>query len=147
MAFAPLFVWIGVIFFLSSPQGSMSQTSLFIRPVLQFLFPAAPEETISVYHTYIRKTAHFTEYAVLAFLAFRSLVMTFLSIDNLKYIFPLVLVVSISSLDEFNQSFEISRTSSFRDVLLDILGGATMLVFLWFIKQPQVKEFPPQMEE
>ncbi len=125
----------------------MSETSLFIRPVLQFLFPAAPEETISVYHTYIRKAAHFTEYAVLAFLAFRSLAMTFLSINYLKYTLPLVLVVLIAYIDEFNQSFEISRTSSFRDVLLDILGGVTMLVFIWFIKQPQVKEFPPRIEE
>lgn len=121
-----------MIFFLSSDHGSMSETSRIIRPVLQFLFPAAPEETISVYHAYIRKAAHFTEYAVLAFLAFRSLVMTFLSIDNLKYILPLILVVSIASIDEFNQSFEISRTSSSRDVLLDILGGTAAILAVYF---------------
>ena len=125
----------------------MSRTSLFVRPLLQFLFPAAPEETLQIYHAYIRKAAHFTEYATLAFLALRALAMTFFGSSNLKYILPLVLVVIVASFDEFNQSFEASRTSSFRDVLLDISGGATMLVFLWLIKHLRVKEFPPRMHE
>ena len=60
LQYAPVVFWIAVIFFLSSDQGSMSQTSRFIRPLLEFLFPAAPEETLLIYHGYIRKAAHFT---------------------------------------------------------------------------------------
>ena len=133
LRYAPLFLWIGVIFFLSSQQGAMSKTSIFIRPVLLFLFPDAPEETLLIYHGYIRKFAHFAEYFALAFLAFRA----FRSSSNeflLKYRFPLsfILVFSIASLDEFNQSFLASRTGSLWDVLLDTAGGLTMLVILYF---------------
>ena len=126
-----------MIFFLSSPQGSMSETSRIIRPLLQFLFPAAPEETLQIYHSYVRKAAHFTEYAILAFLAVRSLAMTFFEISNLKYLLALATVVLIASIDEFNQSFEISRTGSVRDVLLDISGGLVMIAVLWLVKWPR----------
>ena len=133
LRYAPLFLWIGVIFFLSSKQGAMSQTSIFIRPILLFLFPSAPEETLVIYHGYIRKFAHFTEYAALAFFAFRA----FSSSSNrflqkYRFFVSLILVFSIASLDEFNQSFLTSRTSSFWDVLLDTAGGLTVLVILYF---------------
>ena len=126
-----------MIFFLSSDHGSMSETSRIIRPLLQFLFPTTPEETLQLYHAYVRKAAHFTEYAILALLAIRALAMSFFAGSNLKYILPLVLVVIIASLDEFNQSFEVSRTSSFRDVLLDISGGLVMITLLWIVKWPR----------
>jgi VanZ family protein len=132
IAFAPLFVWIGVIFYLSSGQGSMDETSRFIRPLLRFLFPQAGEDTLTVYHGYIRKAAHFTEYAVLAFMAYRAVILT-KPLSVWKFLLPLVLVVVVASVDEFNQSFEATRTSSFWDVLLDIAGGAFMTAVLWVI--------------
>ncbi len=70
--YAPLFLWIGVIFYLSSSQGAMSNTSRFIRPFLEWMFPFATEETLQIYHGYIRKFAHFFEYAMLGFFASRA---------------------------------------------------------------------------
>src|SRR6185295_11638190 len=72
MLYAPLFLWVGVIFLLSSGSGSMAATSRIIRPLLEFLFPTASEESLQLMHHYIRKCAHFTEYAVLAWLALRA---------------------------------------------------------------------------
>src|SRR5687767_8128567 len=72
MLYAPLLIWIAVIFFFSSSQGSMSHTSRIIRPLLEFLLPGAPEETLQFYHGIIRKLAHFSEYAILALLACRA---------------------------------------------------------------------------
>ena len=130
-----------MILFLSSPQGSMVETSRFITPILHFLFPAAPDETIAVYHGYIRKTAHFTEYALLAFFAVRALTRSsFVSLRNLKYLLPLILVALVASMDEFNQSFESSRTGSFRDVLLDISGGVVMVAILWLIERSALQK-------
>ncbi len=40
--YAPLILWIGLIMLLSTGQASMSNTSHFIRPVLEFFFPNAP---------------------------------------------------------------------------------------------------------
>lgn len=113
----------------------MSETSRFIRPLLLFLFPNAPEETLAIYHGCIRKFAHFAEYAALAFFAFRA----FSSSSNkflqkYRFFVLLILIFSIALLDEYNQSFLTSRTSSFQDVLLDTAGGLTMLIFVYFIK-------------
>ena len=108
----------------------MSQTSRFIRPLLHFLFPAASEETIQLYHAYIRKAAHVTEYAVLAVIAFRTLKLSRAPL-TVSYLLPIALVMLIASIDEFNQSFEPSRTSSPYDVLLDIAGGITGLAIVW----------------
>ena len=43
----------------------------------------------------------------------------------------LLIVVLVAALDEYNQSFSLSRTGSYVDVLLDISGGFTMLAILW----------------
>lgn len=142
VAYAPLIFWIGVIFFLSSDQGSMSQTSLFVRPLLEFLFPTAPEETLQIYHGYVRKGAHFTEYAVLAFLAIRACSMSSLDVvRRTRHLLPLILVAFVAAIDELNQSFEASRTGSVGDALLDIFGGVVIIAGMWAIKRP--RQLPP----
>jgi len=128
--YAPLILWIGAIFVASSNTGSMSSTSRFIRPFLEFLFPGTPEEILVAYHGYIRKFAHFAEYFVLAFFAARA----FSGSSNkwlrkFWFVFALVLVVVTATADETNQSFLASRTSSVYDVLLDSLGGLSMILF------------------
>ena len=105
-AFGPLALWIGVIFFLSSSLGSMSHTSMLIRPVLELLFPLAPDETLRLYHAYVRKAAHFIEYAVLAVFAVRAFSgLTNRHIRTLLY--GLLTVVLVSVIDEVNQSFDV----------------------------------------
>ncbi len=127
--YAPVILWLGVIFFLSSNNGSMAETSRFIRPLLQFLFPTAAEETLQMLHGYIRKAAHFSEYAILAFLALRALSRSSLfdSLRKFRFILSLILVAAVACFDELNQSFEASRTGSARDILLDISGGVVMV--------------------
>ena len=134
LAYAPIVLWIGVIFFLSSGSGSMEETSRFIGPLLRFLFPSSPEETIQFYHACIRKTAHFTEYGILALLASRAFITSSFNYMRTRwFLIATVLVILIASIDEFNQSFESSRTSSQYDVLLDTFGGACAVgvVYLW----------------
>ena len=72
IAYAPLFLWSCVIFYLSSNGGSLAETSRFIGPFLQFLFSSADEFLIRTVHGVIRKAAHVTEYAILASLASRA---------------------------------------------------------------------------
>ena len=112
----------------------MAETSRFIGPLLHFLFPSASENTIELYHFYIRKTAHVTEYGILALLTYRSLSLSPGHIwRQYRFLWPILLVAIIASIDEFNQSFEPSRTSSPYDVLLDISGGAAALLAVWII--------------
>lgn len=133
--YAPLILWIGVILFLSTGQASMSQTSRIVRPILEFLFPNAPEETLIIYHAFIRKCAHFTEYAVLAFWAARAFVGS--SRNALRrywFIFSFLLVFSVASIDETNQSFNPARTGSQWDVMLDVSGGLVMILAFAFYR-------------
>jgi len=129
--YAPLFLWIVVILFASTTQGAMSNTSRFIRPLLEFLFPNAPEETLILYHGYIRKLAHLSEYAILAFWASRAFWSS--SVEFLQrywFIFSLALVFLVASIDEYNQSFNLLRTGSIYDVWLDVSGGLLMIIVL-----------------
>ena len=133
--YAPLILWIGIVFFLSSRQASMSQTSIYVRPILEFLFPNAPEETLIIYHSYVRKLAHFVEYAVLAFWAARAFTGSSIKVfQKYWYVFSFLLVVLIAAIDETNQSFTSSRTGSIYDVLLDVSGGVTMILIFLFYK-------------
>ena len=136
--YAPLLLWIGLIFFFSSTVASANQTSRIIGPILHFLFPSASPETIQQYHFFIRKCAHFTEYALLAFWSVLALGRSSNALlRNSRFLIAVAIVLVVASLDEFNQSFEPSRTSSIWDVGLDLIGGTSMtmalkLSQLWF---------------
>lgn len=143
IAFAPLLVWIAVIFLLSSSFGATSHTSVLIRPILVFLFPTAPDETIAIYHGYIRKAAHFTEYAILGVLAYRAFAVVNLRLFSERIYLPaIVIVIAVAFFDEFNQSFNTVRTGSLYDVLLDIGGGITMITIIWALGWFTVSKAP-----
>ena len=131
--YAPLILWIIVIFVASSNIGSMSNTSRIIRPLLLWLIPDISEATLLVVHGFVRKTAHFVFYFILGLLAARAFASTSKSyLQKLWFPAALLIVVTIASLDETNQSFLASRTSSIYDVLLDTAGGLTA-ISIWLI--------------
>ena len=121
----------------------MVETSRFVGPILKFLFPNISEETLRVVHGLVRKTAHFTEYAILAFFIVRALSRSSVAtLRSSRYLIPLIVVVVIAVMDEFNQSFEPSRTASGWDSGLDILGGLVMTFVLWLLGRPRALDEP-----
>jgi len=116
--YAPLLIWIVVILGLGSSIGAMNETSRFIRPLLEFLFPSADPSTLTLYHGLIRKAAHVVEYATLGILSVRAFYGS-----KYNFLVGLIFVALIATTDEVNQSFNPSRTSTPWDVLLDISGG------------------------
>jgi len=134
--YAPLILWISVIFFASSTAGASKNTSLFVRPFLVWLFPEAPAATLDVYHGYVRKFAHFAEYAALAFFASRAFWdSSFQILRRFWFIYGFLIVVLIAAIDEYNQSFNILRTGSIYDTLIDASGGLTMILLLALYKK------------
>lgn len=137
--YGPLLVWLGVIAWLSSDSGAMSETSRFVRPVLRFLFPDASEETILTLHGLVRKSAHVFVYSVLAFLAARAFFRT--SVAGIRRLWPAAaigLVFAIASLDELNQSFSGgTRTGSIWDVALDTASGAAAIGLIYLLLNRQ----------
>jgi VanZ family protein len=130
IAYAPLILWTALILVLGSSTGSMAQTSRIIKPLIEFFLPTAAPETVLIIHAAIRKTAHFVEYAVLAMLAARAYGGAGSNQGRGKWaIWTLITVVAVAAADEFVQSFNVTRTGSPLDVLLDLAGGIAGLLF------------------
>lgn len=132
--YAPLIVWMAIIFFASTGEFSASNTTLVIKPLLRWLFPHITDERIAAFHFLLRKLGHFSEYAILGLLAAHAFIAS--SHDRLRrhwFIVALVLVCIYAFSDEYHQSFVLTRTASIYDSLIDILGGFTalVLVFVW----------------
>lgn len=142
-----LIVWIMFIFFLSSGNGSSEETSRFIRPLLEFLFPNASAEAIDLYHSMIRKLAHPTVYGILGFLAARAFAYHRQSKRRSAWFIPaLTLAAAVAVIDEINQSFLPSRTGSPRDVILDLCGALVALTIFAFMQGRRNARNTPQSE-
>jgi len=135
--YLPLILWLGFISFASSGSFAASNTSRIIGPLVLWLFPNTSPETLLVIHMITRKVAHFTEYAILGFLAARAFRGSPRpGLQRRWFLASLCLIVVYSLLDEYHQSFVPSRTASVYDSLIDMAGGLTALVIIrsrgWF---------------
>jgi VanZ family protein len=130
--YGPLVLWIIFISFASTNQFSAGNTSAILRPILLWFFPNLSESRLAAVHFLTRKAGHFTEYAVLAFLARRAFITSSYAFLK-RYWFQsgLLLVVIYGLLDEYHQSFVPSRTASIYDSAIDVAGGLTILLMFW----------------
>lgn len=127
--YGPLLLWIVFISFASTAEFSAANTSRVLRPLLLWFFPNLSEAQLAAIHFIVRKAGHFTEYAVLAFLARRAFISSSKAFLQTRWFqLTLLLVVAYSLLDEFHQSFEPSRTASIYDSAIDVAGGLTVLL-------------------
>ena len=131
--YGPLVLWILFISFASTSEFSASNTSKIVRPILLWLFPNLSEAKLTAVHFLVRKAGHFTEYAVLGFLARRAFIASSQAfLQRYWFQLGLLLVVIYALLDEFHQSFVPSRTPSIYDSAIDVAGGLTVLLILNF---------------
>jgi VanZ family protein len=129
--YLPLVAWLVFISFASSDNFNAGNTSRIIGPLIIWLFPNTSPETLAVIHAITRKIAHFTEYAILGFLAARAFrTSPQPAIKRRWFLICLALVVVYALLDEYHQSFVPSRTASIYDSLIDMAGGLTVLIFI-----------------
>jgi VanZ family protein len=136
--YGPLFAWACFVLFASSASFSASNTSRIIRPLLLWLFPNISEGSLDYIHFLVRKTAHFSEYALLALLAARAFRTSHREkLKRLWWLAAFALVACVALLDEYHQSFLPSRTGTIYDSLLDMTGGATALACaaLWLARR------------
>lgn len=134
--YAPLVLWMGLIFFASTGELSAENTSQLVAPVLRWLFPGISKANLAWAHFMVRKAAHFTEYGVFALLAARAFAHS--SRDALRrhwFLISLLLIALYSLSDEFHQSFEPTRTASIYDSMIDCAGGFTALVLYWLLRK------------
>lgn len=130
--YLPMILWISGIFYLSSNKGSLENTSQYINPFFDFLFPQATKDELDKYNHYLRKICHFVAYAALglfASIAFFDSVSDL--IESYWYIFAFGVSAIVASTDEIKQSFYASRHGSVYDVMIDCSGSLTMIFFIW----------------
>lgn len=124
-------LWMGVIFFFSAQNGEHSSgvSDGVMAQIVRFFIPGFAQmneiKQQSVLETgtfLIRKTAHFSEYAVLGMLLY-NLIKTW----NWRWqgiaAWGIAIVYAVS--DEFHQMFSDGRTPKITDVAIDACGAAT----------------------
>jgi VanZ family protein len=126
----PVLIWFGLIFIGSTDLLSAEHTSRFLVPLLRWLDPRISFATLDLVQTIIRKFGHVTEYAILAVLLWRALRDGIVLRARMSILFFVVLLActGFAASDEWHQSFVPSRTSSTRDVMIDICGATVGLL-------------------
>jgi VanZ family protein len=139
--YGPLLFWLLVIFFASTNHFSKDNTTKTIGPFLQWAFSNFSEQTIDFIIILIRKSGHFIGYALLAFLAARALISSTKPWVHLNWFYwSLFIIIIYSITDEYHQSFEITRSASLQDCLIDIAGGLTYLIIYSLIRNKKLKK-------
>ena len=129
--YLPLVAWLAFISYASSNNFSAGNTSRIIGPLILWLFPNTSPETLLSVHFVMRKIAHFTEYAILGFLAARAFrTSSRPAVRRHWFLISAVLIVVYAVIDEYHQSFVPTRTASVFDSLIDMAGGLAALIVI-----------------
>ena len=136
--FAPVVLWIALIFYFSTSAGGSGNSLEWLFKIIRWLEPGhtrhlRPEDWNPA-NFLVRKLAHLSEYAVLALLAFRALQFGAARLKPFSLWGAWGFAALYACADEWHQAFVPGRTSSPRDVGFDALGAALALLAtrLWF---------------
>lgn len=125
--------WMGVIFMFSADADSGATSGGLVDALVGFLTghlgPISPELQAGLHHG-LRKTAHFSEYAILALLWAGALPR-----HPRRLWLAFWLTTAYAASDELHQAFVPNRGPSPLDVLIDAGGAATALSLLWLLKE------------
>ena len=114
-----------------SGETSGAQSGVVTKLLQSILDPKGkiPEDS---FHHFVRKTAHFTEFAVLGLLVGSLFWMIGRQTGRVFFSLPVLIVVLVAVMDEYIQYFS-GRGSAVTDVVLDISGAVTGLTMVLLI--------------
>ena len=130
----PPILWMWFIF-PTNDALTVSSTSHIIVPLLKWLFPNADPVTIDSFHILVRKSIHFLEYALLAFLLFRAFRGKNKDWHMRWVLYAGIITIGYSSLDEFFQTLIPSRTGLLSDWMIDTAGAVFALLIVTAMKK------------
>jgi len=129
----PAVAWMGMVLLASTDPFSAKHTGEVLRAMLAWTLGQIDPLTFNQIHFLVRKSAHFTEYAILSALWFRAIRVHLNNLWQIRWAFlGLVVSLLVAVLDEWHQSFVPSRTSSAHDVLLDFCGALFAQLVIWY---------------
>ncbi len=114
-------VWAVLILALGTSIFSIARTRAMFDPLLARISPGLGPHGLYNLQVFLRRSAHFTEYAVL---------FVFLNIGPLRGrpIIALIAAIGCGALDETRQLFTPGRSGTISDVALDASGAAAILI-------------------
>ena len=135
-----IILWAILVFGMSNQQGEAS--SGLSRKITALFFKT--EEQIGLVEPYVRKVAHFSEYAIGGIL-FLNLFLTYEWSDKRRIITSVLLGIWYAIFDEIHQLFVPERSGNIIDVFIDSLGICfgvcfMMLIYKIFKKHQKKKE-------
>lgn len=133
----PVIIWMSIIFTVSGDTGSFQHSSRIIGPILHWLMPNLSQETTDEIVFAIRKCAHLSEYALLAFLVWRAWRKPRWK-DPRPWMWSQAgvavwVAMFYATTDEFHQTFVPSREGCVRDVMIDSTGAIVGMIVLWLV--------------
>lgn len=125
----------GMIFSFSAQTSDMSNelSSSLLDDIIRFFAVNANSDTIEFLSVFIRKLAHFSEYALLGTLIFLLMRAGYNVKGKRGVIMPTVFSSCYAVTDELHQLFVGGRSCQVTDVVIDTLGAMAGVLFLLLI--------------
>ena len=125
----PVVMMFALMYYFSTDVFSADNTRNIFEKIFLWFSPHASKHAILKFNYILRKSAHFTEYAILGALLFRA----FRAGNPVRWRFSWALYSFVASvawalLDELHQTFTQKRGGSIWDSLLDSSGAMAMLL-------------------
>jgi VanZ family protein len=118
MRWLAVFIWMGIIFILSTDSFSSARTELFTPSTIGFV---------------IRKLAHGIEYFILAILLMRAMAAGSTAVLAKRHmLWSVIFAVTYAISDEWHQSFVLSRNAKATDVIIDAIGAVCGAICFYY---------------
>ncbi len=128
----PPLMWMAGMSWLSTDTFAAERTGGLLWRTLSVLAPRVTDAQYTLLHFFLRKSAHGTEYAILAFLLLRAFRGGVAEAWHWRWAtLSFLMIAAHALLDEYHQSFTQYRTGSVYDSVIDMSGGLAALVLLW----------------
>jgi VanZ family protein len=132
----PVAAMLAVMYYFSTDVFSADNTRSIIEKIFLWFVPHASKHAMATLNYAVRKSAHFTEYAVLGSFLFRA----FRADDPMRWrvkwaVYSFVAAGSWALLDEFHQTLTRTRGGSVWDALLDSTGALFALIVIAVISR------------
>jgi VanZ family protein len=124
------------MYYFSTDVFSADNTRSVIEKIFLWFVPHASKHAMATLNYAVRKSAHFTEYAILGAFLFRA----FRADDPMRWrlkwaVYSFVAAGTWALLDEFHQTLTRTRGGSVWDVLLDSTGALFALIVIAVISR------------
>ncbi|PZD75373.1 hypothetical protein C1752_00026 [Acaryochloris thomasi RCC1774] len=141
LAIFMVLAWMAVMFQFSTQLWNSTHTKAILERVLSAPFVPDVVASLDALNFGVRKAAHFTEYAVLAGVAYGAAALGFQRPRTRSLQIALTCAILFAISDEWHQRFVPGRTSTPQDVGIDILGACVVVIAiaLWQWRRPASK--------